>query len=161
MNEAYLCLGGNLGEVKNTFAAAEKLINAGIGPVLAHSSLYRSSAWGMENAPDFYNYVLKTETEMNARQLLKKLLEIEHSLGRNRNEAAAYQNRSIDIDILFFNGEIINEEHLHIPHPRLQVRKFVLVPLNEIAADLTHPVLKKTISTLLMECTDKETVIKA
>ena len=91
---------------------------------------------------------------MTSSQVLKKSLEIELSLGRKRNHKETYEPRTIDIDMLFYNSDFIQTKELTIPHPRLQLRKFVLIPLNEIAPTFLHPTLNKTIQTLLMECDD-------
>ncbi len=154
MNEAYLCLGGNLGNCIETFAKSILLIEENGLKIMRKSAIYSSKAWGMDNAPDFYNQVLKTETLLDANEILTLLLTTEKRLGRERNSVERYESRTIDMDILFFNNEVIEEERLHIPHPRLHLRKFVLEPLNEIATEFIHPKLKKSISQLLSECTD-------
>jgi 2-amino-4-hydroxy-6-hydroxymethyldihydropteridine diphosphokinase len=160
MNEVYLCLGGNLGNCFETFKQVCGQINQHVGAITMQSSVYQSQAWGMDKAPDFYNQVIKLETTLSAEELLLILLEIEKKLGRERTETTTYQSRLIDIDILFFNKKIIETDTLHIPHPRLHLRKFVLEPLNEIAPNFVHPVLNKTISQLLHECTDTGQVKK-
>ena len=155
MNEVYLCLGGNLGNCLTTFKNACGLIGQQAGRLVEESSVYSSQAWGMDKAPDFFNQVLKVHTELTPQQLMSALLEIEHTLGRERTEGmTGYQNRLLDIDILFFNKEIIKTNSLEIPHPRLHLRRFVLEPLNEIAADFEHPLLHKRIDELLALCAD-------
>jgi 2-amino-4-hydroxy-6-hydroxymethyldihydropteridine diphosphokinase len=155
MNEVYLCLGGNLGNCLTTFKAVCGLLEQQVGKIAQQSSIYSSQAWGMNNAPDFFNQVLKLETDLSARGLMNVLLEIEHTLGRERTEGVAgYQNRLVDIDILFFNANIIKTDSLEIPHPRLHLRRFVLEPLNEIAPNYMHPVLHKPVNELLALCTD-------
>ena len=160
MNEVYLCLGGNLGNCFENLNKACRLIADKVGKVAQQSSVYQSQAWGMNNAPDFFNQVIKVETKLSAEELLLILLEIEKKLGRERTETATYQSRLIDIDVLFFNKKIIETDTLHIPHPRLHLRKFVLEPLNEIAPNFIHPVLNKTISELLVSCPDTGEVKK-
>ena len=161
MNEAYLCLGGNLGYSFITFKKACGYIEQHIGEIKQYSSIYQSQAWGMSNAPDFYNQVIKLETKLSAQELIIALLDIEKTLGRERAEQIeGYQNRLIDIDVLFFNDEIIKTNMLEIPHPRLQLRKFVLEPLCEIASDFIHPLLKKNITQLVAVCADKGQVKK-
>lgn len=160
MNEAYLCLGGNLGDCVTIFAQAVASMNSKSIITTCKSSVYTSQAWGMENAPDFFNQVVAVQTDLNAHDLMKELLSVEHELGRERKFSGTYESRTIDIDILLFNEETIHEEHLHIPHPRMHLRRFALEPLAEIAPGFVHPVFHKTISQLLEECPDKNPVKK-
>ncbi|MCX6295589.1 MAG: 2-amino-4-hydroxy-6-hydroxymethyldihydropteridine diphosphokinase [Bacteroidetes bacterium] len=154
MNTAYLLLGGNIGNKSESLKQAINLIAERLGFIAKTSSIYITAAWGNENQPEFYNQAIEIKTERSSTELLKTILEIEESLGRNRSNDK-WQERTIDIDILFFNDEIIDLKELKIPHPFIQVRKFVLIPLNEIAKELIHPVLMKTIARLLEECEDK------
>jgi len=123
-----------------------------IGNIVAASSLYQTAAWGKTDQPDFLNQVLIVETELSAADTLSVLLAIEEKMGRVRTEKNA--PRIIDIDILFFNDDIIQEKDLIIPHPEIQNRLFVLTPLNELAPNYIHPVLAKTIHELLLGCKD-------
>lgn len=160
MNEAYLCLGGNLGNCTETFAQCDLLLEkAGIETVDT-SALYTAKAWGMEQAPDFYNRVIRVKTPHTAAELMEILLDIEKQLGRERKASGGYESRTLDLDILFFNTQICHTPGLQLPHPRLHLRRFVLQPLNEIAPGLVHPVFKKTTSELLIECPDKG-IVKA
>ncbi|MGZ6519205.1 MAG: 2-amino-4-hydroxy-6-hydroxymethyldihydropteridine diphosphokinase, partial [Bacteroidia bacterium] len=134
-------------------------INHNAGRIIKRSDVFVTAAWGNEEQPDFYNQAVHIETELSAHELLKILLKTEEELGRKRT-AEKWQERTIDIDILFYNENTINTEELKIPHPFLQDRKFVLIPMMQIAKDLIHPVLKKTIGQLLIECTDKLEVKK-
>lgn len=161
MNEAYLCLGGNLGNCFITFKEACGYIEQKVGKIKRYSSVYQSQAWGMDDAPDFYNQVIKLETKLKPEELMLVLLDIEKKMGRERLEQDnTYQNRIIDIDVLFFNDEGIKTNTLEIPHPRLHLRKFVLEPLNETAPNYIHPLLNKSITELLALCTDKGQVKK-
>ena len=160
MNEVYLCLGGNLGNCLANLNRACELIAGRVGRIMRQSSVYQSQAWGMDKAPDFFNQVIKVETTLSAKDLIIVLLEIEKILGRERTETVRYQNRLMDIDILFFNSEIIKTDTLEIPHPRLHLRNFVLLPLEEIAANFIHPVLKKTITELVKLSPDKGKIKK-
>jgi 2-amino-4-hydroxy-6-hydroxymethyldihydropteridine diphosphokinase len=153
MNTAYLLLGGNMGNVRETFCKAIFEIEKRAGKVSAQSSLYKTAAWGLENQPDFLNQALKIETGLSAQELLATALNIEKKLGRIRLEK--YGARMIDIDILLFNDAIINEENLKIPHPLLHERNFALAPLAEIAPNIFHPLFHKNISQLLVECPDR------
>lgn len=152
MNETYLLTGGNIGNRLDYLLKAKTEIEKRCGHILQQSSTYETAAWGMEDQEAFLNQVLKIETNLQPENLLKTILQIEEELGRKRQ--LKYGPRTIDIDILFFNGEIINHEGLKIPHPQMQNRRFVLVPLNEIAPGKIHPVFQKPVSQLLDECPD-------
>ncbi len=160
MNIAYILLGGNMGNREAVIAKAADLIHASCGKILKKSSLYESEPWGFETDNQFINQVILIETAMNAEDLLQNLLNIELLLGRVRNHSATYSSRIIDIDILFFNDEVINNENLKIPHPLLQERRFTMAPLHEIAENLTHPLYNKTIQDLFDDCKDNSVVTK-
>lgn len=133
---AYLGLGGNLGDPKTAMAAALRALDALTGiAVVAVSSLYRTPPWGMTDQPDFLNAVAKVETALSPRGLLDACLDAERALKRVRNER--WGPRSIDLDILIFGDRHIDEEGLSVPHPRIAERAFVLVPLAELAPNLT------------------------
>ncbi|HEY0031095.1 MAG TPA: 2-amino-4-hydroxy-6-hydroxymethyldihydropteridine diphosphokinase [Bacteroidia bacterium] len=153
MNRAYLLLGGNIGDKEQNLQKAGDLISQRAGPVLEESSIFVTKAWGKEDQPDFYNKAISIETALPATALLTVLLNIESELGRTRT-GDKWQERIIDIDILLYNQEIIDLPELKIPHPYLQDRKFVLAPLFQIAPELVHPVLKKSVEELLNECKD-------
>ena len=158
MNQTYLLIGGNLGNREANLEKARFLIAAGAGPIGRFSALYETQAWGMQDQPAFLNQVLLVITVLDPRELLATILAIEHQMGRERTEK--FGPRLIDIDILFYNNEVLNEPGLTIPHPQLHLRKFTLEPLNEIAPLLFHPVLKKTVEVLLRECADPLAVKK-
>ncbi|HEU4859293.1 MAG TPA: 2-amino-4-hydroxy-6-hydroxymethyldihydropteridine diphosphokinase [Chitinophagaceae bacterium] len=158
MNTAYLLIGGNLGNRKENFSRAISLINEQCGSLTKSSSVYETEAWGITDQPSFLNQALEIVTELNARQLMRKILKIEKIMGRVRKEKLG--PRIIDIDILLFENEIHDLRFLKIPHPELQNRRFVLVPLAEINSGLQHPVLRKTIAQLLEECPDNLEVKK-
>ena len=158
MNTVYLLIGGNLGNRKENFSRAISLINEQCGSLTKSSSVYETEAWGITDQPSFLNQALEIVTELNARQLMRKILKIEKIMGRIRKEKLG--PRVIDIDILLFENEIHDLRFLKIPHPELQNRRFVLVPLAEINSGLQHPVLKKTIAQLLEECPDNLEVKK-
>lgn len=152
-NRVVLCIGGNLGERLENIEETRDFITFNIGDITMASSVYESPAWGMEKAPDFLNQVLMVETNLSAPLLLAEIRELEEFYGRERKEGV-YKSREMDVDVLFFNEEIIEESTLTVPHPRLHERKFVLTPLAEILPDFIHPVLKKSISELLKACED-------
>jgi 2-amino-4-hydroxy-6-hydroxymethyldihydropteridine diphosphokinase len=161
METAFLLLGGNIGDREKVIYTAISLIKRNVGTVDQASSLYETEPWGMLNAQYFLNIVLKITTQLTAFEVLDELLHIETQLGRRPNPGVtAYESRPIDIDILFYGSSVIQTSQLTIPHPHIQSRKFVLVPLCEIAADFLHPVIQKPIITILNECQDNlETVV--
>ena len=152
MNEAYLLTGGNRDDRTAYLTMAAELIASRCGRITHRSALYETAAWGFEDQDPFLNQALRIETEMDAPELMTALLRIEHELGRVRGEK--YGPRTIDIDILLYNDLILSTEGLTLPHPRMAERRFVLVPLNDIAPQLLHPLLNKTVSVLLEECGD-------
>ena len=158
MNRAFLLTGGNLGDRMKNMAVCSARVEKACGKILRKSSIYETAAWGKMDQPDYLNQVLLVNTLLPPEELLAKLLSVEKDMGRYRGEK--YGPRIIDIDILLFNDEVINESMLKIPHPRMQERRFVLAPMNEIAAETVHPVLHKTMSQLLKECSDPLAVNK-
>ncbi len=158
MSKIYLLLGSNIGNSQKQLLKAISLIQKKIGPVKRLSAKYKTAAWGKTDQPDFLNQVIIAESDLKANKLLQTILDIESIMGRVRTEKNA--PRIIDIDILFFEKQIIHLEDLVIPHPAIQLRRFVLVPLNELSPNFIHPVLKKSIHQLLLKCPDKLTVKK-
>lgn len=154
----FLSLGSNQGDSHENLRETIARIGQQAGTVLKASSVYRTAAWGKTDQPDFLNQVIGLSTTLAPEELLERTLSIEQSLGRVRKEK--WSMRTIDIDILLFNDQVINSPRLSLPHPELANRRFVLVPLNEIAPDHIHPVLKKTIRELLIECPDQLEVKK-
>jgi 2-amino-4-hydroxy-6-hydroxymethyldihydropteridine diphosphokinase len=149
----YIALGSNIG---NRFALLQEAvfcIGSRIGTILSVSKVYETPAWGFESEA-FLNACIKIETEQTALDVLDSLLTIEKELGRDRNLSEGYQARPIDLDILLFNNEIISHERLLVPHPRMELRQFVLTPLADIAAKTVHPQLKKSIEELQQKCED-------
>ena len=159
MNTAFLSIGTNLGQREENLKKAIKMIGAEAGFLKALSSVYETEPWEMTTNDMFLNMEIEIETEFNPHILLKKMLDIEDKMGRRR-EVSGYSSRIIDIDILFFNDLIINNKDLVVPHPLIARRRFVLEPLAEIAPQLIHSVLGKSIESLLESCTDNCVVIK-
>jgi len=153
----YILLGTNLGnKSENLLLAKEKIQQSGI-IINTESSVYETAPWGFKCIESFYNQVISIKTSIAPEELLSLFLQIENTMGRVRS-SDTYEARIIDIDILFYNSEIIETEHLKVPHPMLHLRKFTLAPLYEIIPEFVHPVLKKNIRELYRECTDNESV---
>ena len=152
MNKTYLLLGSNMGNSRLQLLKAIKNIGQQIGKITRQSNLYSTAAWGNTNQPDFLNQVIVVETKLTAAATIATILTIEEKMGRVRTTKNA--PRIIDIDILFFNKEIINEKKLTVPHPQIENRRFVLIPLNELSPGFKHPVSHKTMHQLLQDCTD-------
>lgn len=153
MNKLFLITGGNLGDRRKNLELAEKLIGERIGSIEKSSKIYETEAWGNRHQPAFYNQVHIVKTNLSSPEVLDGILKIEEEMGRKRTVKNAA--RIIDIDILFYNKDIVNKENLQIPHPHIADRRFVLLPLSEVAPKFNHPVLKKTIDELLLITTDR------
>jgi len=134
-------------------------IEAKAGPVVRQSAIYETEPWGFEAEQNFLNQVLIVDTQKDAWELMAQLLEIEKKLGREPVAPdGGYASRIIDIDILFYADRVINRDQLKVPHPELHKRLFTMKPLQEVAPDLVHPVLKKTVTQLLHDCPDNAKV---
>ncbi|MFO8034629.1 MAG: 2-amino-4-hydroxy-6-hydroxymethyldihydropteridine diphosphokinase [Candidatus Bipolaricaulota bacterium] len=156
MVEAYLGLGGNVGCVRGRLSrAGEELSSRGL-VISGSSSLYHTEPWGKREQPDFLNQVLRVETQLAPHELLETCQEVERALGRVARER--WGRREIDVDILLYGHEVIQECHLQVPHPRLAERRFVLAPLAELAPDFVHPALGRTVAELLQQVTDERRV---
>ena len=151
-NRVFIGLGTNLDARFLNLENAIFYIENEIGELLKKSSVYQTKAWGNTNQQDFLNQVIEIKTEYNVFEVLEKCLSIEAELGRIRKEK--WGERLIDIDILYFNNEIIGEKNLKVPHPFIQDRNFVLVPMVEIAKGYIHPGFNKTNLELLENCKD-------
>lgn len=154
MHTAYIAVGANLpspaGPPATTLARAVRRL-VSLGNVKEQSSLYRTEPVGFADQPFFLNAVLVLETDLDARQLLNKLLAIEKEFGRDRSAGIANGPRTLDLDILLWNGLEVNEPGLELPHPRMAERAFVLVPLAEIAPHLMIPGTGKSVAELLQK----------
>lgn len=158
MPKIYILTGSNIGDSLALLQQAKLKINQLIGLVVEVSSIYKTAPWGNTNQQDFLNQVLLVETSLLPEQVLKMALDIEQNMGRIRTKKWA--PRIIDIDILFYGDEIINQPSLIVPHPLLHERRFTLAPLAEIAPFYIHPSLQKSIELLLNECPDNSLVEK-
>lgn len=157
MSLSYLLLGGNIDDRLFYINKAKEFINIEIGNIIKESGIYETEPWGFKSEQYFLNQVIFIETKLSPQKLLETINIIEQKLERKRTQNQ-YSSRTIDIDILFYDNLVINEKNLIIPHPKLQNRKFTLIPLNEINPVFNHPVLNKSIADLLKECTDKSVV---
>jgi len=158
MNTVYLLLGSNMGNSEQMLSDATNMIEKNIGKLTKSSAIYRTAAWGKEEQRDFLNQIIIVSSSLSSSTVLKEMFVIEKEMGRVRTTKNAA--RVIDIDMLFFNDEIIQTETLTVPHPQIQNRRFVLVPLAEISPDFQHPLLKKSSLELLSICSDKLNVQK-
>ncbi len=135
---------------------AHRIIDLQIGKIQRSSGIYETEPWGFEDSRSFYNQAIEINTSLNPLEVLGEIKKIEASFGRQESQPLEYQSRKMDIDMLFYNNEIINLPELIIPHPRLHERNFVLAPLCEIAADIIHPVFNQTVLQLKNGCKDKK-----
>lgn len=158
MHNVYLLTGSNVGDSLALLNTAIKHINTQVGKVIQQSSIYKTAPWGNVNQQNFYNQVLLVQTTLSAHQVLQTILQIELDMGRVRE--LKWAPRTIDIDILFYDNLVMDEDDLTVPHPLLHLRKFTLQPMVELAANLVHPKLHATISQLLVSCPDTGLVEK-
>jgi len=157
LNKVFLLLGSNINPRIKYLENAEKLIDENIGNIIKLSNIYESKALGFESDVNFINRVLEVSTNLSANHVLGKIFEIESKLGRKR-AAFGYSSRTIDIDILYYNDLILDDDKLTIPHPRLHERRFTLIPLVEMAPDFNHPVFNMVNQQLLDHCSDDSVV---
>lgn len=152
-NKIILSIGSNLNDRRKNIEDAVNCLHSAVGTVIKVSSLYESASWGFVSG-DFYNIIVVLHSQKSAEQILAQIQIIEKSFGRNKS-SQNYEARTIDIDIIDFNGEIIKANDLQIPHPQMHNRLFVLQPLKEITTDYIHPILNKNITDLIANCEDK------
>jgi 2-amino-4-hydroxy-6-hydroxymethyldihydropteridine diphosphokinase len=163
MNNVFLGIGTNLGNKESNLDHAVEKIEEYIGRILKTSSIYETEPWGFQAKNEFLNMVVMVETDLIPSVLLVKVLNIEFLLGRTRDKkhySSAYASRLIDIDILLYEDLIVDEPDLKIPHPLIHQRRFVLIPLCDIASEMIHPVLKRSFKSLLENCEDTGQVNK-
>ncbi|MDC0559855.1 2-amino-4-hydroxy-6-hydroxymethyldihydropteridine diphosphokinase [Flavobacteriaceae bacterium] len=158
MSKVYFSIGSNKGNRSGLINEAIDKIDIIIGKVVQKSSIYETKSWGF-NSNNFYNICILLESTLTPELILNKILTIEKDMGRLKT-TDQYSDRCIDIDILFFDNRIVNSKSLEIPHPRIQLRKFVLTPMLELTPDLIHPILNKSIRQLELECIDKDQPVK-
>lgn len=159
MESCYVLFGSNMGDKENLFAEACLLINNRCGAITAVSSSYESEPWGFEASEWFLNRLIVVDTDLNPEAMLRELLAIEAELGRVRHpEKEGYTSRTADLDILYYGQRVIVTPTLTVPHPRLHLRRFALMPLCEVVPELMHPVFQVTQRELLHRCTDQSIV---
>ncbi|WP_045687775.1 2-amino-4-hydroxy-6-hydroxymethyldihydropteridine diphosphokinase [Hymenobacter sp. AT01-02] len=152
MPTAYLLLGSNLGDRFALLQEAVRHLTAVAGPIEALSHFYETAAWGLEDQPAFLNQAVQLRTFLPPEQLLDACLATEQLAGRQR--LVRWGARTLDVDILLYDNLILDTPRLQVPHPRLPERRFALVPLTEIGAEVMHPTLRCTVAELLTACTD-------
>jgi 2-amino-4-hydroxy-6-hydroxymethyldihydropteridine diphosphokinase len=159
MHQVYLSLGSNIGKRKYNLNRAIRLLGSEPDYIGKVSSIYETEPWGCSHQRNYFNQVVELMTCFSPIELLERLLEIEKLCGRVLTDEL-YADRTLDIDMLFYEQSIITSEQLKIPHPLIHKRLFVLIPLAEIAPDFIHPVFGKTVSQLLAVCEDEKKVLK-
>jgi 2-amino-4-hydroxy-6-hydroxymethyldihydropteridine diphosphokinase len=152
MSLVYLILGGNRGNRREIIASAIDSVTSKIGPKISASALYESESWGFTSEL-FINQVIAIETNLSPEEILITCQQIEVQLGRIRN-GVGYEARTIDIDLLYYDSAVLESPNLTIPHPRIADRRFVLMPMAEIAPDFIDPLSGKTVIEMLHDCTD-------
>ncbi len=155
MHQTVLLIGGNLGEREQLIHLTHLLLSD-IGEITCKSDLYETQAWGGASEGNFLNQALVLKTDKPPSELLQATQGIEHRLGRTRE--VHWGNRTMDIDIIYIDDLVYQDEKLTVPHPLMAERNFVLVPLTEILPDFVHPILHLTHRTLLSRCTDTSKV---
>lgn len=148
-----LSIGGNLGDKADNFSRVIPLLSEAIGEIVTLSPIYESSAWGFVSEHLFWNRVVVMNTLLSPEETLEEIGKIERSFGRIRSDSA-YRSRAMDIDILFYADQVILTPNLTIPHPRMAMRKFVLLPLADVLPDFIHPVTGESVLSMLESCQD-------
>jgi len=157
MHTLVLSTGSNLGDRRENLASAIELIRGRLGRILKSSDIYESPSWGYQSKNRYYNQCLVVETDIEAEECIRRILEIEHLMGRERT-GSEYADRVIDIDILYYNNLVMDSGVLKIPHDKLAERKFILLPLAEILPEFEHPELHVSSLEMLRQCADKQDV---
>jgi len=153
MHKVYLGIGGNIGNKQKNFQEVYKAIKNKLGNIENSSSIYETPPWGFHSSHKFWNSVIEVLTSLSPEEVITEIHSIEKQFGR-KHGVTKYSSREMDIDILYYDDNYMETDSLIIPHPSIQLRKFVLVPLCEIAANLRHPLLRLTSIEMLENCKD-------
>ncbi len=159
MHKVFLEIGGNLGDKSENLKRAFSLIGEALGEIIEYSSVYESPPWGFHAEENFWNQIVVINTEHSPEELLANIHEVEKNFS-GRQLKDEYSSREMDIDILYFDDIYMETDTLIIPHPHIQKRLFVLVPLSEIAPNLKHPLFRLTSMQLLGNCKDRSVIKK-
>jgi len=157
MEISYLMLGSNVGDRKDYLRRCIDWLHRA-GTVTGLSAVYESEPWGFDDSTWFLNQAVALATHLTPGALLENIQKIEQTLGRTRTHTGGYQSRTMDIDILLYGNLVMNLPELVIPHPRMTERMFVLQPMAELAPDMEHPVLHRTMTYLREQCKDRKIV---
>jgi deoxyguanosine kinase len=157
LKNIYISIGSNKGDKFKNLQNAVDLIHYKIGCILSISKVYKSPAMGFEG-DEFLNACIIVESTLNSKVVMQLLLNIEKNLGRTRSQKKGYESRTIDLDVVFYADEVISTKTLTTPHPEMHKRKFVLLPLNDIAPQMVHPKKQKDVAKLLEQCKDESTL---
>ncbi len=147
-----LHIGSNIGDRETNLSSCVELLQIHLGDIVASSGIYATEAWGIKDQPEFLNQAIHIKTYLSAEDVLRIIQKIECIIGKEKE--FHWGPRKIDIDIIFYGNHVVDKEGLRIPHPRMQDRAFVLLPLQEIIADFIHPVLKVPVKNLVLQCQD-------
>ncbi len=161
MHKVYLLVGGNLDNTCSKYEQLFSLLAKHIGTIAAKSQFYKSPPWGYISSNPFVNMAIGIDTHLDPATLIKETQKIESFFGRKKKKKNQYEDRAMDIDIIFYDTISIDMEDLQIPHPRMHLRNFVLTPLNEICPSFIHPILKKNVAALQKECIDNAVITSA
>ncbi|MGE0078989.1 MAG: 2-amino-4-hydroxy-6-hydroxymethyldihydropteridine diphosphokinase [Bacteroidales bacterium] len=159
MAKVYFTIGGNIGDREFNLGETRRLISERIGNISKESSIYESEPWGFDSEHNFLNQVLVVDTCLSPAAIMLEISYVETKMGRVRN-GAGYASRTVDVDIIFYDHQIMLTPDLTVPHKQMHKRRFVLEPLNEIATDFIHPLFSLTTHELLVTCPDESKVWK-
>jgi 2-amino-4-hydroxy-6-hydroxymethyldihydropteridine diphosphokinase len=155
MVQVAIILGANQSDPERVVSAAIRLIEGNVGAVIKFSKKYKTQPWGYESVNPYLNMVLIVESDLDNFKLMETLLRIEKILGRKRVQQSGYSDRMIDLDVLYIDSQVIDTEVLQVPHPRLHLRIFCLLPLMDVNPQWIHPILNKDINQMLSHCEDE------